>query len=87
VHAARAGFAGRAGELILAARYLDHSGTRVPLRSLRFGQSGEDRAVAAFVASSLVLPLGFMMAGGHFEVPAGTRAIAKVAAATEIGVD
>lgn len=42
VHAARTGLAGRAGELLLAARFLDYRGVRIPLRSMRFGGSGKD---------------------------------------------
>jgi hypothetical protein len=34
VHAAHASFGGKAGELILAVRYLELNGTRIPLRSL-----------------------------------------------------
>ena len=45
VHAERARFGGKAGELILAARYLDFQGTRIPLRTLRFGaQQGRDNS-------------------------------------------
>lgn len=40
VHAAPANSMGRAGELILAARYVEAAGTRIPLRRLRFERSG-----------------------------------------------
>ena len=88
VHAERARFGGRAGELILAARYLDFQGSRIALRTLRFGaQAGRDSsgtinnvnlALAATIpALSLI---GFMIAGGEVNVPAGTRASAQIAA-------
>jgi len=88
VHAERARFGGRAGELILAARYLDFNGTRIALRTMRFGaQAGRDSsgtinnvnlALAATVpALSLV---AFMIAGGEVNVPAGARATAQIAA-------
>ena len=88
VHAERARFGGRAGELILAARYLDFQGNRIALRTLRFGaQAGRDSsgtinnvnlALAATVpALSLI---AFMIAGGEVNVPAGTHASAQIAA-------
>ena len=88
VHAARARAGGKAGELILAARYLDLNGTRVPLRSLRYGRSqGADNsgavAVGGMVAAA-VLPvasvLGYLIAGGEVNIPAGTRAHAQTSA-------
>ena len=92
VHAERARFGGRAGELILAARYLDFNGTRIALRTLRVGaQHGRDSsatinnvnlALAATVpALSLV---AFMIAGGEVNVPAGTRASAQIAAEIQL---
>ena len=88
VHAARARAGGKAGELILAARYLDLNGTRLPLRSLRYGRSqGADNsgavAVGGMVAAA-VLPvasvLGYLIAGGEVNIPAGTRAHAQTSA-------
>lgn len=88
VHAARARAGGKAGELILAARYLDLNGTRIPLRSLRYGRSqGVDNSGAvntgAMVAAA-VLPmaamLGYLIAGGEVNIPAGTRANAQTSA-------
>lgn len=92
VHAERARFGGRAGELILAARYLDFNGTRIALRTLRVGpQHGRDSsgtinnvnlALAATIpALSLV---AFMIAGGEVNVPAGTRASAQTAAEIQL---
>src|SRR5688572_1845830 len=43
VHASKSRAMGKAGELVLAARYLDYQGTRIPLRSLRYGKGqGKD---------------------------------------------
>lgn len=88
VHSARAGAMGRAGELILAARYLELGQTQIRLRSLRFGQQGRDSSGGAAIASSVagaVMPLasvvGFLIQGGHVNVPAGTRAHAMTAEA------
>ena len=88
VHAERARFGGRAGELILAARYLDHGGSRIALRTLRFGpQHGRDSSatintlnIAAAAAMPALSMLGYLIAGGEVNVPAGTRASAQIAA-------
>jgi hypothetical protein len=92
VHSAKAGGAGKAGELILAARYLELDGQRIPLRSFRYGRrQGKDKtsavntgnmvAAAVLPAASLV---GFLVKGGEVDIPAGTRASAKVSAATSL---
>jgi hypothetical protein len=87
VHAARAGAAGKAGELILAARYIDIAGTRLPLRSFRYGRSqGKDNSSAVGIGNMVaaaVLPgaamLGFLVSGGNVDIPPGTRANAQTA--------
>jgi len=88
VHAERARFGGRAGELILAARYLDHGGRQIPLRTLRFGpQQGRDSTgtvnalgMAAAATVPALAMLGYLVAGGEVNVPAGTRASAQTSA-------
>jgi len=92
VHAARARAGGKAGELILAARYLEMASTRVPLRSLRYGRSqGTDNSGAVNVGNMVaaaVLPvasvLGFLVSGGEVDIPPGTRANARLAADTQL---
>jgi hypothetical protein len=87
VHAARARAMGKAGELILAARYLDLNGTRIPLRTLRFGrEQGRDNSATVTtigVVSAATVPVasmvGFLISGGEVRVPAGTRATAQTA--------
>ena len=87
VHAARARAMGKAGELILAARYLQLGETRIPLRTLRVGAAqGRDNSGtvnAINIASAAALPglslVGFVIAGGEVNVPAGTRATAQTA--------
>jgi len=89
VHAARARAMGKAGELILAARYLEFNGARIPLRTLRLGrEQGRDNSgtvntiglvsAATIPAVSLV---AFVIAGGEVRVPAGTRATAQTSTA------
>lgn len=82
VHAAKARAAGKAGELILAARYLDWNGVRIPLRTFRYGpEVGESRVAEAMGAAVVIAaPVALLIAGGEMRVPAGTRAIAKVSA-------
>lgn len=87
VHAARARAMGKAGELILAARYLDYNGSHIPLRTLRFGnQQGRDNSGTVNginVASAAAIPalsmVGFLISGGEVRVPAGTHASAQTA--------
>lgn len=81
VHAAKSRAMGKPGELLLAARYLDWNGTRIPLRSLRFGKpQGQDNATTAAIVgiavSSLLTPF---ITGGEVRIPAGASAWAKVA--------
>ena len=92
VHSAKAGGAGKAGELILAARYLELDGQRIPLRSFRYGRrQGKDKTGAVNagnMAAAAVMPaaslVGFLIKGGEVDIPAGTRASAKVSAATSL---
>lgn len=86
VHAAKAGFGGRAGELIVAVRYLDHRGVHIPLRRFRMGEPemGEDRRGTAFGVGMAVPLGGFLVRGGEKEILPGTRGNAIVSADTEI---
>lgn len=91
VHAAHSGMAGKAGELVLAARYLDHHGVRIPLRSMRFGTAGKDQtgtANAIAIGTAVVAPIAGIFAlaitGGEVRIPAGAFAEAKVSADTQI---
>jgi hypothetical protein len=87
VHAAKGGAGGKGGELILAARFLDLDGVRIPLRSFRYGPSqGHDKtktvntmnvAAAAFVPALAFA--GLFISGGNVDIPAGTRANAQTA--------
>jgi hypothetical protein len=84
IHAAKSGGGGRAGELLLAARYLELNGVRIPLRRFKLGASGAQKADEAF-AVGVVVPFGqLLVKGKEIEFPAGTRANAIVAADTEL---
>jgi hypothetical protein len=88
VHAKKSGGMGAAGELVLAARYLDVGGARMHLRSMHLavaGKSNIDR-VNALNAASVASPvpiglIGFFIGGGQILIAAGTPATAKVAEA------
>ena len=82
VHAAKSRAMGKAGELVLAARYLDYQGTRIPLRSLRYGKGqGKDNVETTMwvglAVSALITPF---ITGGEVRIPAGADVWAKVAA-------
>lgn len=78
VHAAKASWGGKAGELIINARFLDCAGVRVPLGKLKFAEAGDNHAGAAIVASAIALPVGFFISGGSVSVPSGTHVIASI---------
>jgi hypothetical protein len=84
VHAARSGWGGKAGELIVAARHIDMGGVHIPLRRFRMGGvgTGTDRASEAVAVAAMVPLAGFLMNGGEKEIAIGTRANAIVAADT-----
>lgn len=85
VHAARATGGIMPGELILVARYLEHRGTRIGLRGLRFAQTGADGRmtfVSGFPSSY------FRIVGGrNVEVPVGAILRARVAGAVLMPAD
>jgi hypothetical protein len=88
IHSARAGAAGKAGELILSARFIDFEGRRVPLRGFKFSESGVSRIQqagtvnAAIAGASVFVPLppvALLIGGKDVVVAPLTRGVAKVA--------
>lgn len=84
VHAAKARWGGKAGELIVNARFLDCNGVRVPLGKMKFAETGEDKRVGAMAATMVLLPAAFFISGGKVEVPPGTRADASIIGDVEL---
>ena len=87
IHAAKSSFGGKAGELILAVRYLDYKGVRIPLRSLRYTKGrGTDRgdlsAAVAIAGGAVGGVVALFITGGEVNIPAGTKAFAKTASDT-----
>lgn len=83
IHAERSRGGGKAGELILAARYLQGPDGPIKLRGMKLGGSGSDKTGAA-IGASLILPLGGFVRGTEIEIPAGTPANAKLAGAIHL---
>lgn len=80
VHAAKSGWGGKAGELIINARFLDCSGVRLPIGKMRFARRGADKVGEAFAMSMAFSPAAFMVSGGKLEISSGTRADAATLA-------
>ena len=85
VHADRARAGGQAGELILAARYLEWDGRQLPLSAFRAGV-GKNRSNTALGVSIAAGLAGFLVRGGQTEMPAGTLITAKLREATELPI-
>jgi hypothetical protein len=84
VHAKKAGLAGAAGELVLAARYLELNGRRIELRSFRFMEAselaqvkGRDNVSEVNATMAVLSPLAIFIGGGNTNVAPGTFANAK----------
>lgn len=84
VHSARSSFGGKPGELLLAARYLEHGGVQIPVRGLRYGARGRDNSNAAFAANVFAGPLGMLISGNEVRFPAGTVGSVLVTADTGV---
>ena len=84
VHAAKARLGGKPGELVLAARFLEVAGTRIPLRRFALGGVGRDNSDAAVVSTAIVPLAGLLISGGERVLPAGSVANALVAADTRL---
>jgi hypothetical protein len=76
VHAAKGGFGGRAGELILVSRSLRVGDETIKLRSFS-ASNGEDRVNLAMGLSFVVV--GLFVNGKDIALPAGTQVFAKIA--------
>lgn len=79
VHAMPARGGGKPGELLLAARYLEHQDQQLPLRGLKLGVSGQDNAALALAVSFAAGPFAMFIRGREIEIPIGTRVHAKLA--------
>ena len=92
IHAKKSGGSGAAGELVLAARWLDVDGRHLRLRSLKAATAGKDaiHRVDAFNAASVMAPLpiglfGYAINGAKAVYAKGSFATAKTAEAFTVG--
>lgn len=79
VHAAKAGWGGKPGELILAARYLETPNGQIPLRAMKLGALGKSNEGIAFAAGLFLTPLPFAINGKSAVIESGYLATAKLA--------
>jgi len=87
VHAAKARAMGKAGELILAARYLDCGDLRITLRGFRLGDVGKDNSTAVLAAVAVggvyAAPLMFV-SGGESIISPGAPGHARLMSQVDV---
>lgn len=77
-HSAKRGGGGKAGELIVNARYLQCGDLRIPLGHLHLVMNGKSNVGAAF-ATGQFIPFGQFLVSGHDAIiPAGATGTAQV---------
>lgn len=80
VHAAKSRGGGKAGELLIAARYLQRNeAIQVRLRGMKLGGQGKDNTALAVGLSVAVGVFAFFVQGDEIVIPPGTLAQAKIA--------
>lgn len=84
IHADRSRGGGKPGELLLAARYIEHGGRRIPLRGFRLSGAGREKTGAALGAALVVGPFAMFVRGGQIEIPVGARAQARFTEALDL---
>ena len=77
VHADRARASGQAGEMILAARYLEWDGRQLPLKAFRAGVGKDRTSTSAGVILALGVA-GYLVRGGELELTEGSLIAAKL---------
>ena len=81
IQASKARMMGKAGELTMAARYLELQGVKIPLKRFQFGRSNTTETM---IATALIGLPGMLISGGNIDVAPGARANAVVARETFI---
>jgi hypothetical protein len=75
---------GKAGELTLAARYIEVGDRKIPLKRFAFGRSsGKDNNSATFIATAVIGLPGLLISGGNVDIAVGAPAYAVVVSDTE----
>ncbi len=80
IHAAKARAMGKAGELIVIARFIQMGDRQIPMKGFKFGSSGtgKSKLTESAVAGFFLTPLPLFIAGGEKHADSGTRAFAKL---------
>jgi hypothetical protein len=80
VDSGKSGLGGKPAKLVLAARYLDWNGQRLPLHGFSWARTGADRQTEAINLAMVPYAgmLSFLVRGGEIEIPVGTPAQAKL---------
>lgn len=87
IHASKARMGGKAGELLLGARYLKLGDIQIPLRSLKIGPpQGKDNTGLSMGLMVAVGVAGALVSGGQARVSSGMDATAKTAADVDLPV-
>lgn len=79
IHAQPSRGGGKPGELLLAARFLELPDGPLALKAMKLAARGKDKVNASLATSFVAGPFALFVHGGEIEVPAGTRAFAKLA--------
>jgi hypothetical protein len=78
IHASGKGFGGRAGELIVTARHLEHDGRKIRLGHFKLYAAGSDNATTALIATAAAPIIGIFVTGTSAYIGLGQFAQAKV---------
>lgn len=78
VDASKPGMGGKPGKLVLAGRYLDLNGRKVPIKALNLNLTSRDASGQAVAVGMAVGIIGLAVQGGQMEVPPGTKGHAKL---------
>lgn len=90
VDAGKAGMMGKPAKLVLAVRYLDWNGGRIPLHGFRWAEkTGQDRTDTVMAASFVPYAgvLSIFIHGGEIDVPEGAQGMAKLGAPVSASTD
>lgn len=79
IHAAKRGAGGKAGELIVMARFVRVGDNEIRLRSFALGAAGTDKSVDSLAASLVFGPFGLIQKGGDAYIVRETLGTAKTA--------
>lgn len=80
IHASKSAIGGKAGELLLGARYLKIGDFQIPLRSMKIGSpQGKDNTGLSMGLSMTIGIAGVFVSGGKAKVDSGMHAYAKTA--------